>query len=356
MGANLKTLTALLRQNGPGRYPVHLSIILGTALLRWPFSTYERWQVARSPLPEQTKSPIFIVGHWRSGTTFLHSVLCQSPQFAYTSPLAVGLPWDFLTLGNGLQPILERALPKDRFIDRVPVNPDSPQEDEIALASMQLLSFYHGLYFPQRFTQNFNAGIFFEGCSELEIERWQQAMVHFCKKLQLQNPDQQLLIKNPVYTARVQRLRQLWPDAKFIHIYRNPYVVFRSTLNFYAKLFRELSLQPFEHVPVEEIVLESYPKMINQLLQDTESLPKKDFIALQFETFEAQPIEQLSQVYAQLELAGWEDDLPAFQRYLDSQKHYQKNQYSFPKEMIEQVSDRWQPLIDRWGYEPPTCS
>ena len=99
MGANLKTLTALLRQNGPGRYPVHLSIILGTALLRWPFSAYERWQVARSPLPTQTKSPIFIVGHWRSGTTFLHSVLCQSPQFAYTSPLAVGLPWDFLTLG-----------------------------------------------------------------------------------------------------------------------------------------------------------------------------------------------------------------------------------------------------------------
>nr|WP_228024894.1 sulfotransferase [cf. Phormidesmis sp. LEGE 11477] len=352
MGANLKTLLALLRENGPGRYPLHLLIIWATAIARLPFSTYERWQVARSPHLE-SKPPIFIIGHWRSGTTFLHSVLSQAPQFAYTSPLAVGLPWDFLTLGNALRPILEGALPKDRFIDRVPVNPDSPQEDEIALASMQLLSFYQGLYFPKQFSKHFNAGIFFEGCSDLEIETWQQAMVLFCKKLQLQNPDQQLLIKNPVYTARVQKLRELWPAAKFIHIYRNPYIVYRSTLNFYDKLFRELSLQAFDQVPVEEIILESYPKMIETAQRETSALPTQDFVELRFETFEANPVEQLEKIYAQLELTGWKEDLPYFQRYLESQKHYRKNEYTFPKEMTERVRDRWQPLLEQWGYEPP---
>ncbi len=353
MGANLKTLLALLRENGPGQYPLHLSIIWATALARWPFSTYERWQVARSPYLE-SKPPIFIVGHWRSGTTFLHSVLSQSPQFAYTSPLAVGLPWDFLTLGKALRPILESALPKDRFIDRVPVNPDSPQEDEIALASMQLLSFYQGLYFPKQFVKHFNAGIFFEGCTEAEIEKWQQAMVLFCKKLQLQNPGQRLLIKNPVYTARVQKLRELWPDAKFIHIHRNPYIVYRSMLNFYDKLFRELSLQTFDQVPIKEIVLESYPKMINTVLRETAPLLEKDFVELRFETFEANPVEQLEKIYSQLELSGWEADLPYFQQYIDSQKHYKKNSYTFPTEMVERVRDRWQPILERWGYEPPT--
>jgi hypothetical protein len=353
MGANLKTLLALLRENGPGRYPLHLAIIWATAIARLPFSAFERWQVARSPYP-QSKPPIFIVGHWRSGTTFLHSVLSQSPQFAYTSPLAVGLPWDFLTLGNALRPILESALPKDRFIDRVPVNPDSPQEDEIALASMQLLSFYQGLYFPQQFTKHFNAGIFFEGCTDAEIEAWQQAMVLFCKKLQMQNPDQQLLIKNPVYTARVRRLRKLWPKAKFIHIYRNPYVVYRSTLNFYDKLFQELSLQAFDQVPINEIVLKSYPKMIETVLEDTAALPKEDFAEVRFETFEANPVEQLESIYSRLELSGWETDLPYFQQYLESQKHYKKNDYAFPAEMIEQVRDCWQPLLQRWHYEPPS--
>ena len=58
-------------------------------------------------------------------------------------------------------------------------------------------------------------------------------------KLQLQHPGQRLLIKNPVYTARVGLLRVLFPNAKFVHIYRNPYIVFQSMKNFYHTLLAE---------------------------------------------------------------------------------------------------------------------
>ncbi|MEO0949430.1 MAG: sulfotransferase, partial [Cyanobacteria bacterium J06641_5] len=151
MGANLRTLWQIAKRNGgvaPECLP-QLALAAGATILRWPFTAYERGLVARSPLPENTPPPIFIVGHWRSGTTFLYNLLSRSPQFAYVSPLATGLPWDFLTLARLVKPILEKALPKERFIDNVRVNPDSPQEDEIGLASMQVLSFYHGLYFPK---------------------------------------------------------------------------------------------------------------------------------------------------------------------------------------------------------------
>ncbi|MBE7381075.1 MAG: sulfotransferase [Leptolyngbya sp. SIO1E4] len=354
MGGNLRTLLTVIAQNGTGRYPLHLTIILAAALLRWPFSTYERWRVMRSPLVDGDQAPpVFIVGHWRSGTTFLYNVLSRSPQFAYVRPLATGLPWDFLTLGMLLRPLLERALPEGRFIDQVPVNPDSPQEDEIALASMQPVSFYHGLYFPKHFIENFNAGIFFENCSEQEIAGWRWAMVHFCKKLQLQNPGQQLLIKNPVYTARIQQLRSLWPNAKFIHIYRNPYRVFQSALNFYTKLFPELALQSFDHVPIRDLLLASYPKMMAALLRDAEALPDHDFVDLQFEAFEADPMGHLHQIYAQLELEHWETAQPHFQSYLAAQKHYRKNQYAFPKEDIEQVQAHWHAYLDLWNYAPP---
>ncbi|MEL6778375.1 MAG: sulfotransferase, partial [Cyanobacteria bacterium J06597_16] len=253
----MRTLLMLFAKNGTGRYPFHVVILLITALLRWPFSTYERWQVSRRSVNSGPESgpengPIFIVGHWRSGTTFLYNVLSRAPQFTYVSPLATGLPWNFLTLGSWLQPLLNKALPKSRFIDRVPVSPDSPQEDEIALASMQSLSFYHGLYFPKHFTSHFNAGIFLEGCSRREIRHWEKTVAHFYKKLQLQHPNRQLLIKNPVYTARIAQLRRLWPNAKFIHIYRNPYTVFQSTENFYHKLFPEMALQPFDQVPIRD--------------------------------------------------------------------------------------------------------
>ena len=49
-----------------------------------------------------------------------------------------------LTLGRWLEPLLLKTLPSERFIDNVPVMPDSPQEDEIALANMTEPSFYHG--------------------------------------------------------------------------------------------------------------------------------------------------------------------------------------------------------------------
>lgn len=354
MGSNFQTLSSLFSRNGTGRYPLHLAVILMTATLRWPFSAYERWRVEQTAVSEAaTDAPIFIVGHWRSGTTFLYNVLSRSPQFAYLSPLSTGLPWDFLTLGALLRPLLEKALPKGRFIDQVPVNPDSPQEDEIALASMQPVSFYHGLYFPKNFSRNFDAGIFFDDCSELEKATWCWSMKHLCKKLQIQNPGRQLLIKNPVYTARIQRLLNLWPEAKFIHIYRNPYIVYQSTLNFYQKLFRQLALQPFEHLDMESKILESYPRMMNALLTDTAELPNHQFVELQFEVFEAHPMKALRQIYSQLELANWELAEPHFHAYLADQKSYRKNQYSFQPETMERVRTCWHPFIRRWNYDPP---
>ncbi|MEM0979029.1 MAG: sulfotransferase [Cyanobacteria bacterium P01_H01_bin.58] len=354
MGVNPRTLLSLIAQNGTGQYPLHLGLITATAFFRWPFSAYERWQVERTEMAAASnRPPLFILGHWRSGTTFLYNILSRSPQFAYMAPLATGLPWDFLTLGNLLRPVLEKALPKGRFIDQVPVNPDSPQEDEIALASMQTVSFYHGLYFPKHFSKNFNAGIFFEGCTAAEIDTWCWTMQHLCKKLQIQYPEQQLLIKNPVYTARVKLLKQLFPNAKFVHIYRNPYVVFQSTLNFYKKLLKELALQGFDQVPYRQIVLESYPKMMQALLEDTASLAGTDFIEIRFEEFETDPLKYLRQIYSQLSLAGWETAEPYFSAYLSSQKNYQKNRYAFPQEDIQQVAAHWHTFLERWDYQPP---
>ena len=78
-----------------------------------------------------------------------------------SSPFAAGMPWDFVGFAAAFGPVLKRMLPRERFIDGIPVEPDSPQEDEIPLANMSPLSFYHGIYFPRAFDANFDRGIFF---------------------------------------------------------------------------------------------------------------------------------------------------------------------------------------------------
>ena len=176
-GSNLSTLARLLTTNGfvsPQQLP-QASIALAFTLLRWPFSTAERvimdlTRGRRAPI----EAPVFIVGYWRSGTTHLHNLLSQAEAFGYISPLATGLPWDILGIVRMLEPLLELALPSDRYVDNVAVKPDSPQEDAIALASMAPVSYYHGLYFPQHFKRHFKRGVFFDGCDASEIDQWRR--------------------------------------------------------------------------------------------------------------------------------------------------------------------------------------
>ncbi len=356
MGADLGTLLRVVFANG-GVHPrclPHVALAIATSIARSPFTLIEQFRVhhLREHLAAMPP-PIFIVGHWRSGTTFLYEILCQSAQFAYVSPFAVGLPWDFLTITQLFGGLLARSLPADRFIDSMAVNPDSPQEDEIGLASMQPISFYHGLYFPTQLNKNFNAGIFFDGCSQTSIDTWTQRMHLFFQKVQVQQAPHPLLIKNPVYTARVALLRDMFPGAKFIHIYRNPYIVFQSTRNFYWKLFKELALQPFENAAVDELILNSYPRMMTAVAAETASLPENQYIELRFEEFETNPVAYIEQIYHQLELGSFDAAQPKFMAYLESRKRYQKNRYGFSKEDIEKVYTRWQPFIDQWGYTPP---
>ncbi|MGJ3249261.1 MAG: sulfotransferase family protein [Elainellaceae cyanobacterium] len=363
MGADIQTLLQVLSANGgiPLRCWPHVSLAIATSLARLPVTAVERVRVAQLRRRHAThqsgqspnQPPVFIVGHWRSGTTFLYELLCQSPQFAYVSPFAVGLPWEFLTLTELMRPVLERALPRDRFIDSMQVNSDSPQEDEIGLANMQPVSFYHGLYFPSRLREHFNAGIFFDDCSPEQIETWQRVTRLFFEKIQLEQPGKQLLIKNPVYTARVAMLRAMFPDAKFIHIYRNPYIVFQSTRNFYWKLFKELALQPFENAPVDDLILDSYPRMMDMVLKDSADLPAHQWVELRFEPFEADPISHLQHIYHALGIEGFDQAKPRFERYLDSKKQYRKNRYQFPEADNQRVTQKWRSLIEHWGYAPP---
>ncbi|MEO0410154.1 MAG: sulfotransferase [Cyanobacteria bacterium P01_A01_bin.135] len=352
MGCHLKTLLQVSRSSGAvaPRFWPHLGLAIATALARLPVTAVEDWRSRQ--LPEGSQPPIFIVGHWRSGTTFLYELLCHSQQFAYVSPFATGLPGEFLTLGSLLRPLLTRALPADRYIDGIEVTPSSPQEDEIALANLQPLSFYHGLYFPQQLQEHFNRGIFFDDCTAEQIGQWRQAAALFFKKLQRETPDKPLLIKNPVYTARVALLRQMYPQAKFIHIYRNPYVVFQSMRNFYRKLLSQLALQPFSIEAADQLTLQSYPRMMGALLQDVADLPPHQYIQLRFEDFEQDPLAHVEAIYRQLEIPGFDQGRDRFQQYLQTHRRYRKNQYRFPPEDNRQVYGQWHEFVDRWGYRP----
>jgi hypothetical protein len=357
-GADLITLMSVLFDNGgvsPGSLP-QATLAIVASLLRLPFTVADGlWVMVKRTEIEPIAPPIFILGHWRSGTTHLYNIMSRAPHFHTVSPFATALPWDFLSLTRFLGRVLSKALPEGRYIDNVPVEPDSPQEDEIGLANMSPVSFYHGLYFPKRFHENFERGIFFGGLDKEEIAAWQQRLKYYYLKLQLEKPEARLLIKNPVYTARVKELLKLWPEAKFIHIHRNPYKIFFSMRNFYDKLLDQFALQKPPHIDFDEHILESYARMMRALEADSAGLPAEQFFEMRFEDLQAQPMEQISRIYSQLGLTGYEAVRSEYLNYLDSVSDYQKNVYRYPTAETARVGAAWGHFIEKWGYSvPPT--
>lgn len=336
----------------PARLP-QAALALGSALGRWPFTTAERAYMAwKRPRLAPLQPPVFIVGHWRSGTTHLYNMMSKA-DFGFVPPLAAGMPWDLLGLVALLRPLLERALPPDRFIDKIPVLPDSPQEDELALANMCPVSFYHGIYFPKRFAEHFAHGIFLEGCSATEVAAWRDAFRLLLDKLAIQQDGRRIVVKNPVYTARIALLCEMIPGAKFIHVHRNPYEVFVSMRNFYKKLFRELALQDWDHLDVDEIILDTYPRMMERFAAESAELPAGSFVELGYRELVEDPLGALETVYGTLELDGFAAARPRVEAYLETVRGYQKNRFEMSDEAARLIEARWRPWLGRWGYQRP---
>jgi len=353
-GANIGTLAAVTGRAGlPGK-PLAAAIIAASVLGRWPFSAAERFMMeSRLPPRDEIAPPVFILGHWRSGTTHLYNIMCKSGAWGYVPPVATGLPWDLFGLARVFSPLLERALPDHRYIDKIPVNPDSPQEDEIAIANMSDLSFYHGIYFPAAFSQLVGRGIFFDECSQAEIKRWQERFVYFLRKLYKHQGERRLLMKNPVYTGRLSMLREMFPGAKFVHIHRNPYEVFVSMRNFYKKLFAEFALQSYDHVDIDETILTVYERIMGALERDAEGLPADQLVELRYADLDQSPMAAVEEVYSRLGLPGFEAARDNFHAYLASVEGFEKNRFSYCDEAATKVENRLGYFLDKWGYRRP---
>lgn len=352
-GADLGTLARIFRDaEGPDARGEALAL-RASALGRLPFTLLERGlERARLPKLEDLPPPVFILGHWRSGTTHLYNLMSLG-NWSYVPPVAAGMPHDFLTLGRLLRPLLERQLPETRWIDAIPVTPTSPQEDEIAIANMSPLSFYHGIYFPRHFDRLVDRGLFFDGCSEDEIEGWKNVLRRFLRKLAY-DQGRPLLIKNPVYTARPAMLREMFPGARFIHIRRNPHEVFRSMRNFYRKLLDAMALQaPPPDLDIDAAILRVYARMMTAFDAQTEGWEAPLMTEIPYETLDARPLEALERIYDALGFDGFDALAPKAQAYLDELGTFPKNVLPRDDETERMVEDALGLWRRRWGYPDP---
>jgi hypothetical protein len=265
-------------------------------LLRW----CENLLYARKIRDTAIDPPLFILGSWRSGTTHLHNLISQDERFGYPNLYQAGYPWTFLCTERLGTRLVGAVLPKTRPMDNVRFGASEPAEDEFALCSLTGRSFVLAMTFP-RHAAWYDRYLTLRDLSEAELAEWKSALLFFLKKLALKH-GRLLVLKSPGHTCRIRVLLDMFPDAKFVHIHRDPYA---------AGHFHELAY--------------------NDLEQD--------------------PIGELRKMYESLDLPDFAEVEPRLRQYTASLAGYEKNRFPpLPSALRNRIAVEWARCFEEWGY------
>ena len=357
-GADLDTFLAHLRvaegQVSPQTFWQRL-IALSVVISRVPLSGWDkvRWsEEIRNTRVDP--APIFIVGHWRSGTTLLHQLMSRDPRFCYPDFGQIAAPNDILGWIQHLyRYLISQILPADRGYDRVKLDLNAPQEEEIALAGLNPLSYYRAYYFPSEMTRHFDESVLFKGVEPREKEDFEHAYVTLAKTLTLASGGRRLLFKNPSSTARLALLKAAFPGAKFIYIHRNPYEVFCSSLSRYPRLMAAFAWQSYEGIDYREMVFYKYSELLRSYLAQVESIPETDRVETSFEAVTSRPEVEIRRIYTHLGIEGIEGATKAMSPYFEQMRNYERNRHEIRREDVERIRRDWQFSLERWPYDFP---
>ena len=197
-----------------GRY-LYVAVIVTVVslfhtLLRWLQQAWYGSRLERTPLRH---APLFIVGHWRTGTTLLHELLILDPRHTFPNTYQCLEPNHFLLTEGLVKRYLSFLMPSRRPMDNMAAGWDKPQEDEFALCMMGQPSPYLTIAFPNRPPQDQEA-FSLEGLTPRQCQGWKQAFLLFLKRLTFKDP-RRLVLKSPTHSCRIRTLLELFPDCAF---------------------------------------------------------------------------------------------------------------------------------------------
>jgi hypothetical protein len=292
--------------------------------------------------------PVFIIGHWRTGTTLLHELFALDRRFRCPTTYECFSPNHFLLTGPVVERLLRFLLPNSRPTDNMAMGWERPQEDEFALCNLGLPSTYATMAFPNEPTQH-PESLDLERLSAPELRRWKRVLFGFLKQLTLRRPGR-LVLKSPPHTCRLPVLLEMFPKACFIHLVRDPYVVFQSTMRLWKSLYTWQGYQKPTFEGLEERVFRGLMHMHERLEATRGLVDPSRIIDLRYEDLVRDPACELRRVYERLDLGAFGPIEPAIRAYFADRNDYQTNRYDLSPELREKIGRLWRPYIEKYGY------
>ena len=319
-------------------------------LLTTPLRISEKRKYNKKIQNISIEKPIFIIGHWRSGTTFLHYLLGKDTNLGYVSTMQTLGPSVFLTYEKLLKKIVQNSVPEKRPMDNLEMGTDLPYEEEYAIANLTPYSFYHAWYFPRAINRYFKQYLLYENVEKNIIEEWKNIYLLFLKKITYKHKGKQIVLKSLVNTAKIKLLLELFPDAKFIHLTRNPYEVYLSTWKLYNSILPMFSFQHIEKDQFDKSILLIYKKLSQKYINEKKLIPERNLIELRYEDFIKNPLTTVEKIYSKFGIPSFKQAKPAFEKYLKKHKVYERNHHIIDEQTKKKVYTEWEDIFKEFRY------
>ncbi|MCA1686624.1 MAG: sulfotransferase, partial [Planctomycetia bacterium] len=150
---------------------------------------------------------------------------------------------------------------------------------------------------------------------------------------------------------RVRLLTEMFPEARFIHVHRDPYTVFRSTRHLNDVLTRTLQFQTPGAADLDGAVIRRYRQIHDAYFDERGLIPEGHLHELAFGDLERDPVGQIRNAYEALGLGGFGDVLPRLEDHVAGLADYRKNTYpDLPADLKSRIRSEWRRSFEAWDY------
>ena len=286
---------------------------------------------------EIVKPPIFVLGHWRSGTTLLQTLLSLDQNITTPTFYQCSFPQSFLSVNAKIKQKFRETIPVHRLFDAMPFGVDSPFDDEMATLKIAGDSMMLDFVFPNRIVKS--------KTPFRHSQKWPGAIEYFAKKLTFAT-GKQLVFKSPVHGYRVGEIIKVFPEARFIILTRNPEEVYLSSKHQVKKLLEHNALHESAS-DMENYITHRYQSMLASFKHALINLNPEQFTVITYEQLVSDTLGTLETLYKNIDIADWETAKTSITSWLETQAEYKPNSYA----ASEKIPSEWKVWATNYNPE-----
>jgi len=192
--------------------------------------------------------------------------------------------------------------------------------------------------------------VLFEGRDAPPREAWRAVYLRTVRLASEMNGGRRLVLKSPTNTARIPELLAMFPDARFIHIHRDPYPVYDSTRQLWERVLDVTTVQRPDPVEMEQNIVYFYQMLMERYFADRSLIPPGHLVEVAQTDLAKDPVETMRRLYGELALEKFEEAESGMMETARRLASYAGQRPPSAPETIARVNQAWQFAFGPLGY------